>query len=186
MYIVSELSLGRDGLWRERVDEATYSLRGECLPSGARFLSAPQATIWRRMSPLRYTMIMGIRASGRSGMHLSPTMETNFVRGYLAARWWICLKVMSLLGILNSQRMSLHSILGSTPSDFFESQQTRRTPRAAQGDHRVEEKTTQNDFFSKEEQTTHPSLYKKQIIPVPLSLSSSSASTRLASVTSRV
>ena len=49
------------------------------IPSIRRSLSAPQATIWFSTSPLRYIMSIGRRESGRSGMHLSPTMETNFV-----------------------------------------------------------------------------------------------------------
>jgi hypothetical protein len=65
-----------------------------------RSLSAPQATIWLRISPFRYKINIGIREAGRLGMHLSPTIERNFVRGYFWARIRTCLHALSLWGTL--------------------------------------------------------------------------------------
>jgi hypothetical protein len=51
------------------------------VPSSLRSRSAAQATICCLIWPFLYMMSIGIRVSGRFGMHLSPTMDTNFVRG---------------------------------------------------------------------------------------------------------
>ena len=52
------------------------------------------------ISPFLYTSIMGTRESGRSGMHLFPTMEMNFVRGYRCASVRICWKAWDLQRLL--------------------------------------------------------------------------------------
>lgn len=69
-------------------------------PSILRSLSLAHPTICCLISPLRYTRIIGILPSGKFGMHLSPTIETNFVRGCRAASVCICWKVRSDAGIL--------------------------------------------------------------------------------------
>ena len=47
-------------------------------------------------------MNIGCRESGRFGMHLSPTIETNFVRGCLAANIRTCSEARLLRGILKN------------------------------------------------------------------------------------
>lgn len=72
--------------------------KGKNAPSNVRSRSAPHATTWCWISPLRYTMIIGTRLSGRFGMHLSPTMLTNLVRGWRAASVRICVNARSDAG----------------------------------------------------------------------------------------
>lgn len=55
--------------------------------------------------------------SGKLGIHLSPTMETNFVRGYRVASTRMCSNARSLWGMLG-RRISICTVNKGTAHTY--------------------------------------------------------------------